>query len=120
MAPSIKTLRARLDVHTSHNPEYALESVRAALRAFERREINRDRVLHECNQALDGHGVESVPDHDSGRAIADYVNMGDTYACTILFSYRTARFYVCSWGDWYERSPECRAHYRREARAERG
>lgn len=122
MAISKKTLAACFGPmlrQTSHDPELALAQLRNALVAFERHEINRDSCLSDCDHALSGHGVEGIPDpNDSSRYIAEYVNMGDTYSCTILFSYRTARFYACSWGDWYEHTPEYRAYDARERRSE--
>lgn len=116
MAISKKTLEQCFSSlqRTSDNPVLAIARLRNALVAFERHEINRDSCLSDCDEALDGFGVEYIRDPNSDRAIAEYVNMGDTYACTIVFSYRTARFYACSCGDWYERSPEYQAYSKRE------
>lgn len=85
----------------------SLKAVREFLVAYERLVLNAEEVLIRIDAALDGFGVECIRDElNNNNIIAEYVNMGDTYAPTILFSHRTNRFYACSWGDWYEKSPE--------------
>lgn len=102
MAASVKALRVefgKMLKHTTPNADERIRAIRKALVAFERGEINRDSCLADCNQALGGYGVETLR-LKGERRIADYVNMGDAFAVTILFSYRTARFYIVSWGEY--------------------
>lgn len=123
MAVSLKVIRAVFaDLHrTSLDADLMFARIRNALVHFDSHGGNRyafERCLEACNSALGGYGVECIRD-DDGSAIAEYVNMGDTYIATVLYSYRTQLMYVTSWGDWYERSPECREHDRRERARER-
>jgi hypothetical protein len=55
-----------------------------------------ERRLLIVNNLLNGHGVERA-------AGVDYVNMGDTYAQTVLWDRRTARYAVMDWGYFAER-----------------
>lgn len=60
------------------------------------------------NEVLDGHGVESIHSENIdvnsywGDIAADYVNMGDPYAATIL--YARSGYQLTSWGDFVERN----------------
>ena len=69
-----------------------------------------DTVLDDVNDALQGHGIESIEGtwHDRyyQNIVALYVNMGDTYNGTILYDTTKNRFYATSWGDWVERNGE--------------
>lgn len=61
---------------------------------------------------LEGCGVEAIRGREvdayHGDVQAVYVNMGDTYATTILFDHETGRLRITSWGDWVERYGERR------------
>lgn len=67
-----------------------------------------DKVLCALNEVLDGHGVEGIEREDAwvdsyhGRFIASYVNMGDTYAATIVRDSETGKFLLTTWGDFVE------------------
>ena len=80
-----------------------------------------DTVLGFANRVMNGHGVEAIRseyawiDGYYQNTVALYVNMGDTYAPTVLYDTAKNTFYVTSWGDWYEHSP----YYRKELAAER-
>lgn len=66
--------------------------------------------LEAINEVLEGHGVEAL----RGRHVdnfhydvqACYVNMGDTYAPTVLLDHEELRWHFTSWGDWIERYGE--------------
>lgn len=62
----------------------------------------RERAAYAVNALLGGHGVEGITDA-SGRVVATYVNMGDTYAATLLFNHATGTVYVTTVGDFVER-----------------
>lgn len=112
MVPSLKTLerlRHSAEKCTRGDASEILQCLRFAL---ERRSSAR-KILEECDVLLDGFGVEYIT--HSGRNYADtmdgsdlvcaYVNLGDTYTCTIVWNYVSKRFEVTSWGDfweWYE------------------
>ena len=111
MAISVRVLTARLSGVADKarcGSDACIAAVRAALVSYERFEINRDSALADIDSALDGFGVETIQCELTGKTIAQYVNMGDTYACTIVYSYRTGLMYCTSYGDWYEASPEYR------------
>jgi len=63
--------------------------------------------MEALNELIDGYGVEAV-NHESnwdrywGNAIALYVNTGDTYSPTILYSIADQQFELTTWGDFYE------------------
>ena len=60
------------------------------------------------NELLEGHGVESIRmeevylDSYWSNTIGLYVNMGDTYNTTIVYSIIDDSFLLTSWGDYYE------------------
>lgn len=66
-----------------------------------------DRVLDAANAALGGHGIEAIEGEWHDRyyqtIVALYVNLGETYATTLLFDAVKGRFQITSWGDWVER-----------------
>jgi len=69
----------------------------------------RDTVaLHAIDVILGGHGVEAFdPDadpDDMGPPRYEYVNMGDTYAATLIFDREKDRLSIGTWGDIAERS----------------
>jgi hypothetical protein len=67
-----------------------------------------DEVLNRANTVLDGHGVEPIRYKNEwqhryyGDAIALYINMGDAYDTTLLYTVVDREFQVTSWGDWVE------------------
>ncbi len=67
-----------------------------------------DQYLEYANKEIDGYGVEAVTDENAyvdsyyHNIIALYVNMGDTYVPTVVYSTETKEFMVTSWGDFYE------------------
>jgi hypothetical protein len=115
MAASLKTLRDAfegcLDKNRIGTTEETLQALRYALQTGDRGR-NVERVLAECNTLLEGFGVECIaqdgntsPQYTDGSDIlAEYVNMGDTYACTVLYNYRTQTYQITSWGDFVERN----------------
>jgi hypothetical protein len=61
------------------------------------------------NEIMSGYGVEGIEVSSDffqhfyyGNCIASYINLGDTYTTTVLFDHRTEKFYIISWGDFYE------------------
>lgn len=67
-----------------------------------------DGVLEEANRLVTGHGVEAIRipdayvDHYYFDIVAVYVNMGDSYAGTLLYETATGRFLLTTWADWFE------------------
>lgn len=57
-------------------------------------------ALQFANEVMGGHGVEGIT--YANEHIAEYVNMGDTYATTLVYHVPEGEFYVTSWGDVYE------------------
>lgn len=100
----VRLCNGTLDVET-------FEAAQDRLRACYNRPSDMDLVLTVVNSLVDAHGVEGVP-WEPGAMHDDeylsYVNMGDTYASTIVWT-PDAGFEVTSWGDAYERSEACAA-----------
>lgn len=66
-----------------------------------------DEVLSFCNMFLAGYGIEPIRGLEQvDRYYFDihllYVNMGDTYAPTIIYDTLKEQWYCCSWGDIVE------------------
>ena len=53
-----------------------------------------------------GHGAEGFCNQSNGQDGITYLNMGDPYITTILFSSNTERFSVGCWGNIVEAAPE--------------
>ena len=90
-----RKLRAVLEEHFGQAPRPTYDKVHAALMAADR--------------IIGGHGVEYIRHKkdadDFTRAYGlDYVNLGDTYDCTLVFNWLTQTWYVSSWGDIVERN----------------
>ncbi len=68
-----------------------------------------DDVLDLANKLTQAHGVEAIRgdyhvDNYYFDVVALYVNMGDTYAPTLLYNTDTDTWILTSWGDWVERN----------------
>ena len=65
-------------------------------------------AMNIANEALDGFGVETLRIEGGWTnsywrdCVALYVNLGETYAPTIIYDITTDKFRVCSWGAFYE------------------
>ena len=67
-------------------------------------------ALKWANRVLDGHGVEYIRDKRDSINYRDmygieYVNMGDTYAPTVIYDHSARRFRFMSIGDLIESMP---------------
>ncbi len=115
--------RARLNEYRENEPAGSFKlrtTTWDQIRAYARRKFNALRESQDCHnshtatEALEatdkyfelGHGVEGFCDQSSGSHGVTYINMGDTYATTILFESDSERFTVGSWGDIVERHEE--------------
>ena len=67
-------------------------------------------ILQRANSMIGGYGTEAIQgdhwDNYYGEAVAEYVNMGDTYDLTVLYDVPRDRFLITSYGDWVERNQE--------------
>jgi len=68
-----------------------------------------DGVLDLASKLAGGHGVEAIQgdywvDNYYHDIVALYVNMGDTYAATILYVTAEDKWVLTTWGDWVERN----------------
>ncbi len=62
-----------------------------------------DLILSALNELFGTFGVEAFNSRESRmHAIAEYLNVGDTYAPTILFRHDSGSFRISSWGDFFE------------------
>jgi hypothetical protein len=97
--PSLKTLDDRLNLGGEEG-----KSLKYFMQAGQRKA-----ALDYADELLGGHGIEyiaSEQDTMRSREGIEYVNMGDTYDTTLIYDYKTGRFYVGAWGDWVERYPK--------------
>ena len=97
--PSLKTLDDRLNLGGEEG-----KSLKYFMQAGQRKA-----ALDYADELLGGNGIEyiaSEQDTMRSREGIEYVNMGDTYDTTLIYDYKTGRFYVGAWGDWVERYPK--------------
>ena len=91
--PSVKTLCARLGCDST-----IAGAVRYVLSRDPRTDLEINNTLKAVSILLHGNGVEYAPSrqdtHGHGRGL-EYVNMGDTYAPTILYDCLRKRF-ICA------------------------
>lgn len=75
---------------------------RGSSNAASMRSVNQ--ALDRANKIMHGHGVEEITGRPNGEmsTVALYVNMGDTYSSTIIYDVLEDKFFVGTWGDWYE------------------
>lgn len=64
--------------------------------------LDQEQLEHAVNVALDGHGAEAIFGDCVYRPDLVYINLGDTYATTLLYDYTRTRWSIGSWGDWIE------------------
>lgn len=68
-----------------------------------------ERLMCALNEVVEGFGVEPIwSEKNDFWPTAEYINMGDTYAATLLYDHTTYTIRVTSWGDWYERNEKRR------------
>ena len=56
--------------------------------------------LSAANSIMEQYGIEHL--YEGGKAIASYVNTGETYRATVLYDHTHERFLISPWGDWLE------------------
>ena len=60
-------------------------------------------IIDAINVELKGYGIEFITNpFNCVDTIAEYVNMGDTYAATILHEIDSDKYLLTTWGDWLE------------------
>lgn len=86
-----------------NNPESAFDykTAQAFYDACYRKPKTSEVMMYAFNEILEGHGVEGVTDPEDMSEGMDYVNMGDTYATTIVKW--NGSFRVESYGDRIEK-----------------
>jgi hypothetical protein len=87
--------RAMID-HSSMNPDQDFDDLHAVLIGNSRIRVK----LETADTILQGHGIESVYDHETGRSF-EYVNMGDTYAGTLICDV-DGKLILSTFGDYVE------------------
>src|SRR6266571_8939780 len=95
--PSVKTLCARLGCDPTN-----AGAIRYVLSRDPRTDLEINDTLKAVSVLLHGYGVEYIPsklDTYSKGVGLEYVNLGETYASTILYDCLHKRFICASWGD---------------------
>lgn len=62
-------------------------------------------VLHAIDRLVGGHGIEPLGPVAMSGPPYEYVNMGDTYATTLIYKKSNDRLSIGNWGDIAERHP---------------
>jgi hypothetical protein len=104
--PSMKTLRDHFQRYVDHeygdDADGKLRELREALEDWrDGKGMTRNEVLSLANEVLGGHGLEQLQSENE-RASATYVNMGDTYASTLLYDHAKGSFRATDWGTYVE------------------
>ena len=76
-------------------------SVEAWVRQCYHRPDDEEMILCALSEVLGGFGTEGIRAEDGGT-VASYVNMGDSYATTVLLDSASWFFQIGSWGDFVE------------------
>lgn len=59
-----------------------------------------ERLMECINETIRGHGVEALG--DNMQPVALYINTGDAYSPTLLYSYKSSTVRLTTWGDFAE------------------
>lgn len=109
--PSIKTLLKafpHIDKTTAQAVKLAMVEDQPPPRSWYSQGNKTDRQLEAINILIEGHGVAyaaSSRDTCSKAYGIEYINMGDTYAVTVIYDRDKGRFIVATVGDTVERNP---------------
>lgn len=87
------------------NPE-TYDSVNAWVRQCFNRPEAIEMKMCAINEIIEGHGVEALFWADEIHPDMEYVNMGDTYATTIVYNYIDNLYRVIPQGDWIEHAEQ--------------
>lgn len=107
--PSIKTLQPIFGERAKEARELlqgtrktkAYQSVQDWMRQCYHEPIYQDRLMVALNEIAGTYGVESFETHKNNRY--DYLNAGDPYSATLIYSHTTNTVRVSAWGDIVER-----------------
>lgn len=106
MKVSVATLKKFFGRDLSETDAVALRAVLAAVNVNDGRSVQS--ALETADRLIDAHGVEAIRgkyvDRYYGDIVAEYVNVGDSYAGTLLFNTVTKKFSLTSWGDFVEKN----------------
>ena len=85
--------------------EEKVDKANSMVENFSKDEI--DELMDLFNNKLNGYGVEAIKvngenDKYWGDTVGLYVDMGDTYALTVVYGVEENKFYLTSWGDFVE------------------
>lgn len=117
--PSVKTIETRLGLERKQalalrklldgrtDPE-SYPGVQAWVRQCYNRPRETELIMAAADELLGGHGVEALEidgwiDGFYGSIAYTYVNMGDSYACTLIHDSEKDQFIVACYGDIVER-----------------
>jgi len=83
------------------------ESVQKWIRECYNRPSQDELIMEALNEVLDGCGPEAIEgseyvDSYHRYFVASYVNMGDTYAGTVILDHRSGRYLLGTWGGFVE------------------
>ncbi len=87
------------DIDPSIEPWIEAEGIYPARPRANQRDCDR---LQAINKLIEGHGCEAIFDDGQMWPDMEYVNVGDSYAATIVLDRVEGRWLVTSWGDWVE------------------
>ncbi|MCK9567461.1 hypothetical protein M0R72_00765 [Candidatus Pacearchaeota archaeon] len=108
---NVKNMKSFFEDYMAHDGDWDVKSLkaldqtfRATTSAISMRPVRAAMEL--ADKTMHGHGVEEIVGFKNSSkemtTVAHYVNMGDTYASTIIYDCLADKFYVGTYGDWLE------------------
>ena len=105
---NVKNMKSFFEDYMRHDGDWDVKSLRKLDQAFRSavsmRPVNKAMEL--ADTTMHGHGVEEIVgfknQSNEMKTVALYVNMGDTYAYTIIYDCLADKFYVGTYGDWFQ------------------
>lgn len=108
MKTSVAALQKHFGRHITATDAIGLRAVLAAAKPDDVKSVRETLVA--ADRLIGGHGTEVVRgryvDNYYGDFVAEYVNVGDTYAATLVFDTVKKAFRLTTLGDWLEKCPK--------------
>lgn len=111
LVANIKNMMLFFEDYIKHDGDWGIKDLKAFREAFDKAMLFTS-TMRSVNKAMDlvdktihGHGVEEITGFNSSndmKTVGLYVNMGESYASTIIYDCLANKFYVGTWADWME------------------
>jgi hypothetical protein len=107
---NIKNMKLFFADYIKHDGDWGTKDLKAFHEAFKKalqytstmRSVNS--AMNLVDKTIHGHGIEEIVGFQNShtKTVGMYVNMGESYASTIIYDCLANKFYVGTWADWME------------------